>query len=209
MGHAVDLCPARAANSPWPGAQRHLGFEAAVPATPAPPSSGAGPAGGKEAVELSRADFFEKQAVGGGDRAVGFFPAGQTVAQNRAQALAAGLFAGLPEGFDDGQEGFVDGWAAPSQDGSGGRLTGDRKTASKNFDEIFAPQSGDAHAFIQQAVPGFAARAARVSGLLNLKVFPDAGLTHGWRHAHGVILFESMRGGEPPIHVPLSDDSVT
>ena len=42
---------------PRPGAQRHLGFQGAVPAMPAPPSSGAGTAGGKEAVELCRADF--------------------------------------------------------------------------------------------------------------------------------------------------------
>ena len=114
MGHAVDLCPAKAANSPWAGAQGDLGFEGAVPAAPAPPPSGAGPAGGKEAVELSHADFFQEQAVGCGDRPVCFFPVGQPVAQNGAQALAAGLFAGLPEGFDKGQEGFVDGWAAPS-----------------------------------------------------------------------------------------------
>ena len=168
MGHAVDLRPAGAAHFPRPGAQRHLGFEGAIPATPAPPPSGTGTAGGKEAVELGRTDFFQKQAVGGRDRAVGFFPVGQPIAQNRAQTLAAGLFAGLPKGFDEGQEGLVGGRAAPSRDGSGGRLTGDGKMASEDFDEVFAPQSGDAHAFVQEDVAGCPAGPAGVSGLLDL-----------------------------------------
>ena len=94
--------------------------------------------------------------------------------------------------------GVVGGRPAPSRDGSGGRLTGDWKTASEDFDEVFSPQSGDAHAFVQEDVAGFAAGPARVSGLLNLKVFPDAGMAHGWRHAHGVILFESTTPSSIP-----------
>lgn len=90
MGHAVDLRPAGAAHFPRAGAQGDLSFEDAVPAAPAPPSAGAGPAGGQKAVELGGADFFQEQAVDGGDRAVGFFPVGQSVAQNGVQALAAG-----------------------------------------------------------------------------------------------------------------------
>jgi len=58
---------------------------------------------------------------------------------------------------------------------------------------VFAPQSGDAHALVQKDVAGHAAGPAGVSGLLDLKVCADAGMAHGWCHAHGVILFESMR----------------
>lgn len=39
-----------------------------------------------------------------------------------------------------------------------------------------------------------AAGPAGGSGLLNLEKLPDAGVAHGWLHAHGVILFESMHG---------------
>lgn len=45
VGHAVDLRPAKSADSPWAGAQGDLGFEGAVPAAPAPPASGACPLG--------------------------------------------------------------------------------------------------------------------------------------------------------------------
>ena len=117
--------------------------------------------------------------LGGRDRTVGLFPVGQPVAQDGVQALAAGWFAGLPKGLDERQEGTVGGRAAPARDGPGGGLTSDRKTAAEHFDEVFAPQSSDAHTLVQKGVAGCAAGPAGVSGLLDLKVFADAGMAHG------------------------------
>jgi len=75
-----------------------------------------------------------------------------------------------------------------SGEGSGGGLTGHRKAAPGDFDEVFAPESGDAHTLVQKDVPGLTAGPALISGLLYLKIFVDAGMTHGWLHAHGVII---------------------
>ena len=82
--------PAGAAHCPWAGTQGNLGFEDAVPAAPAPPPSGAGPAGGEETVELDPADFFQEVALGGLEHAVGLFPEGRPVAQDGRRRLPQG-----------------------------------------------------------------------------------------------------------------------
>ena len=57
---------------------------------------------------------------------------------------------------------------------------------------------GDGDAHVKEHAAGLTAGPAPILGLLDLKIFADAGMTHGWLHAHGVIVYESMRRSRPP-----------